>query len=84
MEFQRSFSGEEKQNAQKKKIGLYCMLKEKKKLNPQQFLAGMKEKKSLIMWIISSGEPQYREKYFAIIKEKAEINIYQSPHHITL
>lgn len=45
MEFQISFSEEEKQKAQKKKIGLYCMLKEKKKLNPQQLLVGMKEKK---------------------------------------
>lgn len=88
MEFQISFTGEEKRTAQKKQLVSTVYLKEKKNfLNTQELLVGMKEKKKKKL---DNGEffplvsPNTEMKYFAIIKEKAKMNIYNIPHHITL
>ena len=48
MEFQISFSEEEKQKAQKKKkIGLYCMLKEKKQIKSTTVVGWNERKKKV-------------------------------------
>lgn len=75
-------------NFSEKTIDLYCILKKEKNIFIlKELLVRMKERRESLHWWIFSFplvNTNTETKYFAIIGEKAEINICYSPHHIAL